>query len=236
MDRMVVVVFDSESKAYEGKKALTHLDNEGSIVVYGYAVIGKDINGKVTMRQSDDLGPVGTLVGTSLGAFIGALAGPAGLAVGAALGLATGSTVDIHELSVGDDFIDDVSKELLPNRYALLAEVDEEWATPLDERMEAIGGTVFRRALSDVKKAIHDEHHDAMKAEIAQLKAEQGKARADRKAKLQDKITRLEAKLNAHLEKNKEKRDASQRKAKANVATLQAKAAELKDRAAETHI
>ena len=31
MDRMLVVVFDNESKAYEGKKALSELDIDGSI-------------------------------------------------------------------------------------------------------------------------------------------------------------------------------------------------------------
>ena len=39
MDRMLVVVFDNETNAYEGKKALVQLDNEGSISVYGYAVV-----------------------------------------------------------------------------------------------------------------------------------------------------------------------------------------------------
>ena len=32
MDRMLVVVFDSESKAYEGKRALSQLDSDGSIL------------------------------------------------------------------------------------------------------------------------------------------------------------------------------------------------------------
>ena len=35
MDRMLVVVFDNESKAYEGKKALLQLDGEGSITATG---------------------------------------------------------------------------------------------------------------------------------------------------------------------------------------------------------
>src|SRR5262249_49579078 len=157
MDRMVVVVFENQVDAYKGKEALLRLDSEGSVVLNAYAVIGKNANGAVSVKQSDDLGPVGTLFGASLGAFLGALGGPAGLAIGAAVGMATGGAVDLHYLDIGDDFIADVSKELLPNRYAVLAEVDEEWTTPLDERMEAIGGIVFRRALSDVKTAIHNE-------------------------------------------------------------------------------
>ena len=41
MDRMLLVVFDNENKAYEGKKALLQLDCEGSIGVYAYAVVAK---------------------------------------------------------------------------------------------------------------------------------------------------------------------------------------------------
>ena len=34
MDRMLVVVFNNETKAYEGERALLQLDAEGSISVY----------------------------------------------------------------------------------------------------------------------------------------------------------------------------------------------------------
>ena len=87
MDRMLVVVFDSERKAYEGKKALLQLDAEGSISVYGYAVVAKNADGTATIKQGDDVGPLGTLVGTTLGSLIGVLFGPVGLAIGATVGL-----------------------------------------------------------------------------------------------------------------------------------------------------
>jgi hypothetical protein len=38
MDRMLVVAFDTEPKAYEGKKALQQSESEGTIVVYSDAV------------------------------------------------------------------------------------------------------------------------------------------------------------------------------------------------------
>ena len=78
MDRMSVVVFDTEKKSYEGKQTLLQLDGEGSIVLYAYAVVAKDADGSVTVRQSDDPGPLGSLIGTSLGSLIGLLGGPAG--------------------------------------------------------------------------------------------------------------------------------------------------------------
>jgi uncharacterized membrane protein len=90
MDRMLVVVFDNENKAYEGKKALLQLDGEGSISVYGYAVLAKNADGTASVKQGDDSGPLGSLIGTSLGSLIGLLGGPVGMAVGAAAGLAAG--------------------------------------------------------------------------------------------------------------------------------------------------
>ena len=50
MDRMLVVVFDNESKAYEGKEALLQLDGEGSITAYGYAVVAKDSDGNPMVK------------------------------------------------------------------------------------------------------------------------------------------------------------------------------------------
>lgn len=224
MDRMLVVVFDNESKAYEGKKALLQLDGEGSISVYGYAVVAKNSDGTTTVKQGDDYGPLGTLAGTAVGSLIGLLGGPVGVAIGAAVGLTAGATMDLHNLSIGGDFVDDVTKVLLPNRVAVVAEIEEDWTTPVDNRMEAIGGIVFRRALSDVKQTIHDEHIAAMKADMAQMKAEHAQARADRQAKLHEKINQLDSKLQAQLQKAKEQRQAAERQAQAKVDILKAKA------------
>ena len=224
MDRMLVVIFPNESKAYEGRTALQQLDSEGSISVYAFAVLTKNADGTATVKQGDDVGPIGTLVGTSLGSLIGVLGGPVGMAAGAAAGMAAGSAIDLDNARVGADFIDDVQKLLLPPNVALIAEVDEEWTTPVDTRMEAIGGNVFRRALSEVSQTADEADIAAMKAYLAQLKAEHAQAKADRKAKLQTKIDQLDSKIQAQLEGAKQRRDAAQRKAQAKVQSLKAKA------------
>ena len=236
MDRMLVVVFDTEPKAYEGKKALHQLESEGSIVVYAYAVVGRNADGTTTVKQSDDPGPLGTLIGTSLGSLIGLLGGPVGFAVGAAVGLVTGGTLDLNNARIGEDFVDDVRQQLQPNKFAVVAEIQEDWTTPVDTRMEAIGGKVFRRALSEVKQAVDDEDIAAMKADLAQMKAEHAKAHADQKAKLQEKINQLDSKLQAQLEKAKQRRQAAEAQAKAKVEILKAKAAALKAKASEKHV
>jgi uncharacterized membrane protein len=236
MDRMLVVVFDNETKAYEGKKALNQLENEGSITVYASAVVAKNANGTATVKQGNDPGPVGGLLGTSLGSLIGLLGGPTGLAVGAVVGLLTGATADLDNARVSDDFVDDVSKELRPGKFALAAEIQEDWTTPVDTRMESIGGTVFRRALSDVKHTVNQEEIAAMKADIAQMNAELAKAHANRKAKLTEKINQLESKIQARLETAKTRRAEAERQAQAKADVLKAKATTLKAKAAEPQI
>src|SRR6185369_7112015 len=114
MDRMLVVVFDNESKAYEGKEALMQLDAEGSIAVIAHAVVVKQVNGTVTVKEGDDAGLLSTLVGTSVGSLIGILGGPVGVAIGATAGFTAGAVKAGDDLRIGEDFIDAVTKKLLP--------------------------------------------------------------------------------------------------------------------------
>jgi uncharacterized membrane protein len=155
MDKMLVVVFRDESKAYEGSKALRELHAEGSITLYAAAVIGKDAQGKVTVKQAADQGPLGTLLGFSTGGLIGLLGGPAGLALGAATGSLTGSLYDLARAGISDDFLAEVSQHLLPGRTAVVAEIDEEWVTPVDSRMDTLGGSSFgaRAGSSSTRKS-----------------------------------------------------------------------------------
>jgi uncharacterized membrane protein len=203
MERMLVVVFDNETKAFEGKSALRQLEREGDLAIYAGAVVTKHADGTAGVKQYDDFGPVGSLVGTSVGALIGLLGGPVGVAIGATSGLALGALVDIGNARVGDDFVADVTKTLTPNKVAVIAEVEEGWTTPVDTRMEALGGTVLRRALWEVEAKARDEEIAAMKSDVAQFKAEMATAHEQRKAKLKAMVEQLEAKIDAQSNKAK---------------------------------
>jgi uncharacterized membrane protein len=164
-------------------------------------VVTKRADGTADVRQYDDFGPVGSLVGTSVGGLVGLLGGPVGVAIGATSGLVLGSIADIGNARVGEDFVADVSKTLTPNKVAVIAEVEEGWTTPVDTRMEAMGGTVLRRALWEVEDKIHDERVAAMKADVAQFKEEMTKAHEKRKATLKAKIEQLEGRIDAQVKK-----------------------------------
>jgi len=223
MDRMLVVVFDNESKAYEGERALNQLNGEGSIAIYAETVLTKNGDGTTAMKQESDQGPLGTLGGTAFGSLIGLLGGPVGFVVGASAGALAGSVADLDNARVGADFIDDVNKKLRPGRVAVIAEIDEDWTTPVDTRMEALGGTVFRRALADARDTSNSEEIAAMKADLAQMKAEHAKAQADRKAKLTEKLNQLDSKIQGFIKKDEDRTEALKREAKVKAEALKAK-------------
>ena len=219
----------------EGKRFM-NWKSEGSIVVYAYAVVARNADGSTTVKQSDDAGTGRDYCRNRTGKPHWTSRRTGRRCGGSCHGVRWRALlVDVNDTRIAQDFLEDVRKELQPNKFAVVAEIKEDETQPVDTRMEAIGGTVFRRALKEVKHKVNDEEVAAMKADMAQLKAEHAKAHADRKAKLQEKINQLDSKIQARLEKNKQRRQAAEAQEKAKVEVLKAKAAALKAKAAGTH-
>lgn len=228
MERILTVVFDDEKKAYEGSRALDQLDFEDSISVHAEAVVNKNPDGTLSVKQTRDDLPIRTLGGTAIGALIGVLGGPIGLGIGASAGALAGGLADINRAGVNADYLGDVSAKLNPGKWALVADISEEWVTPVDTRMEALGGTVFRATRWDVEDEQDARDIAALKADIAQLKTEQANARADQKAKLQAKIDKLQSQLNAKVAHAKQRLEQREKETQAKVQSLENKAAKAK--------
>jgi len=203
MDNLAAVVFRDEKSAYEGVSALRALDSQASIALNRMAVIKKNADGTVVTER--EFPPrSGTLAGTAIGSLVGLLGcGPIGFAFGAGIGAFIGAVSDLVTSEVDMDFLSDVAGALIPGTYALLADIDEEWVTPLDERMESLGGVVFRTTKTDVRAERLARETAVRRAEIDQLKAELAKARGDRKAKLQARIDELRERLEKRLEEQR---------------------------------
>lgn len=225
MDKYLVIGFDNELKAYEGSRALQDLQNEGSINLYAKAVIVRDASGKVTVKQEGDMGPVGTAVGLLTGSLVGMLGGPVGLAVGATAGLYGGMIYDLANLGVGEDFLTEVSQYLQPGKAAVVAEVWEEWTLPVNTRMEAMGGVVFRRSRNEVLDIVVERDVEALKADLDELEAEYKQATGEAKANVQKQIEATKAKLNAIQDGIQAKIETSQKETDAKVKSLQEQAA-----------
>jgi uncharacterized membrane protein len=195
MDKFIAIVFADESKASQGVKALEELDFDGSISLYGTAVIKRTKDGVATKEKRTE-GPVGTALGAFVGGLVGMLGGPVGTGIGLAAGAVAGGARDLFELGMSQEYLDSFSRALAPGKVAVLAEISEEWVAPLDTRMAALGGTVMREPRSDfIEYDIH-RRIEAHKADLAQGREERAAAKAERmEAKLEEDIKGAEEKL-----------------------------------------
>ena len=197
MNKVLISTFDTEKAAFEGLSALKELHRDGDITLYASSVIAKDPQGTVSVRQAADSGPVGTLVGMVTGGLIGLLGGPAGVAVGAYVGGFGGLMYDLINSGMSGDFIDEVSAALIPGTVAVVADIDENWLTPVDTRLGALGGTTFRRYPADIEDEQLARDTAAASKELDELKTELRETTGEAKANVEAAIARQRTKLEA---------------------------------------
>jgi uncharacterized membrane protein len=166
MERMLVVIFNDESKAYEGADTLESLKEEGAIGLTGEWVLMRQQDGDLSIVKTDDTLPEGTMGGTVVGGLIGLFGGPVGLAIGAATGAAAGATADMARARLDQDFVAEISESLAPGKTALVAEINEDEPEVVDARMDALGGRVIRRDLSDFVDADYELRANEVKLRV----------------------------------------------------------------------
>jgi len=221
MEKVIVAIFDNEEGAYKGVRELEALNNDGTITLYASGIVKRQPDGTITVLQEAPDGPLGTVVGLATGAMVGLLGGPVGVAVGGFVGAGGGMFYDLAKLGLGEDFLYDVGHNLLPGHTAVIAEVYEEWITPVDTRIEAAGGVVYRRARGEVEDMQFERDVAAFEAEIEKLEAEMNEAAVETKAKLQAKLDETKAKLQATKDRAKAAAENAKHEMDAKVVSLQ---------------
>jgi len=223
MEKLIVIVFDDQTKANAGFEILRQLDSDGEVSVYEAQMIAKEPNGGIRYIDNSDELAFPVIGGTAVGALIGLLGGPLGALVGGMAGGLIGSIGDLVHAGVTDEFVNDVNTAMTAGKFAVVADVSEDWVTPLDTRMEQIG-VVFRRTRSEVKRMHHDRDVAAHRAEMEQLKAERAQGRSDRLAKIDATIDALRKKLESATERDRSQMLFRQNQRDARIQVLKAKA------------
>jgi uncharacterized membrane protein len=117
MANLVVITFDLESEAHDALRAMRRLEKEGVLHLTDTAVVEKDVNGHVHVKNEWS---AGTEIGAVAGGFLGLLTSfffpVVGTVAGAAAGGWIGSTFNT---GVDGAFVEDVSRSLRPGRSAL---------------------------------------------------------------------------------------------------------------------
>ena len=218
---MLVAVFESENKAFEGLAALKGLHTKGDITLYATAVVNKDEKGKLHLNTAADQGPVGTATGLLTGSLIGLIGGPVGLAIGALTGTVAGLIFDVSSDDINTTFVDEVSAALTRGKTAVIAEIDEEWTVPIDTTLAPLNGIVFRRLKNEVAEDQLARESEAIKAEYKLLKEELKQAKEEDKAAIKSAITKLQDKAHATDELVKRKLNETKTQLDAKVNTME---------------
>ncbi len=181
------------------------------------------------VKQQGDGGPVGTLVGLLAGGLFGLPLGPLDVALGAGAGTAGGLGYDLAHLGSSQDYLQDIEDYLKPGKAAVVAEVFKEWTAPVDDRMKALGGYVFRYPYSEILDAQIQGLFVPLEADFARLEAETKQANGEARVKLQKQLDAARDRLQAEQDAIQAEIEANQKETEAKIKSLQEQADKASD-------
>jgi len=145
--QVIVAAFDGMDSAKEAFDDLKQLEKEKSIKIENAAILRKDHDSKLHIRDVKDMtGTRGVVLGGVMGAVVGVIAGPVGWVAlgGAAIG---GLVAKLKDGGFDNSRLEQWGDRLQPGTSALIAVVDHIW-------------------VSDVEAALKEDARDVMTLEI----------------------------------------------------------------------
>jgi uncharacterized membrane protein len=147
MMEIMVFAFDTEDGALKMRDKLLDVQKRRLVQVADAAVVIRQQDGKVKVKQLTSMVGAGTFGGAFWGLLIGLFfwAPWLGLAIGAAAGAAAGSLVDV---GVDDKFIQEVSNTIQPGHSALFLMAHKANLEKVLDQFQELKPTVLQTSLS----------------------------------------------------------------------------------------
>ncbi|MCA9979995.1 MAG: DUF1269 domain-containing protein [Anaerolineales bacterium] len=143
--QLLLASFPTISAAQAAHKALHQAKKEKNLQCIDVALVVHNENNKINIRESEDVDAKrGAAFGGLVGLLVGLLVGPMGVAValptGAVLGGLAAYAID---MGIPNNRLQEIGEALKPNTAAIVAIVQQEWATAVAQQLETNGGTVL---------------------------------------------------------------------------------------------
>jgi len=147
MAHLIVVTFDNAEEAGQVRNALRQAQRGDQLSLDDSAVVVKDAQGKVRVKNELDRGvKIGALGGGALGLLIGSVFFPlAGLLVGTAGGALVGRSLD---MAVDQKFVKEVTNSLQPDSSAIFFLVRDVNPDVAINALKPYKGTVYHTSLA----------------------------------------------------------------------------------------
>ena len=155
MSQLVVLGFDTEEQATGALKALRGLEHDGRISFEDTAVITRDADGKVHVKnEASGTTETGAVVGALLGGLLFVVFPIAGIALGAAAGAGVGALLGN---GVDGKFVQEVKETLPAGKSALFLVIKDANADATIPALRRFHGEVIQTTLDDdTEKALRD--------------------------------------------------------------------------------
>jgi len=152
MSDLIVIGFNDESKADEVIIDLRKLEREYLIELEDAAIVIRDKEGKVKVKQTQELTATGALSGGFWGLLFGFIfLNPIlGWVVGTAAGAISGAMTDI---GIDDNFIREIGNTIKPSSSAIFFLIRKATPDKVLEDLSKFEGTILRTSLSKENEA-----------------------------------------------------------------------------------
>lgn len=193
---VIAVTFPEESKAYQALSELRQASDAGRLDLVSAAVVRRAPDGHLSVpEQEDAAGAAGTTTGGLVGMLIGVLGGPLGMLMGWGAGALVGGLLDIDRAERSADVLTEFGQAVPPGQTALLAQVTEYATEVVDGQVSALGGTVYRRPVTEVVAELEAASAAAEAAQAEARRVVREQKRSERKEKLDERLASLKTRL-----------------------------------------
>ena len=147
--QVIVAAFDGMDSAKEAFDDLKQLEKEKSIKIENAAILRKDHDSKLHIRDVKDMtGTRGAVLGGITGAVVGVIAGPVGWVAlgGAAIG---GLVAKLKDGGFDNSRLEQWGDRLQPGTSALVAVVDHIWVRDVEAALKEKARDVMTLEISD---------------------------------------------------------------------------------------
>jgi uncharacterized membrane protein len=152
---IIVAAFQDPNGASAALAELKQAKKQGLIKIEDAAVLVKDADGKLRIKETGDMGGgKGAVIGGVVGGVIGLLAGPVGWAAlgGAVIG---GLAAKMRDGGFSDARLKQIGESLKPGSSAIIAVIDHVWVADVERQMQKAGADYVTASLSaDIAKQL----------------------------------------------------------------------------------
>ncbi len=147
--QVIVAAFDGMDSAKEAFDDLKQLEKEKSIKIENAAILQKDHDSKLHIRDVKDMtGTRGVVLGGVTGAIVGVIAGPVGWVAlgGAAIG---GLVAKLKDGGFDNSRLEQWGDRLQPGTSAIVAVIDHTWVRDVEAALKEDAREIMTMEISD---------------------------------------------------------------------------------------